>query len=77
MKRSERLCRSKMIYLRKKLGYTQKQLADIVGVSTVTISRYEDCHRNPTIKTAIDIKKALGYSGDDLFAIEKVTIPRI
>lgn len=33
--------------LRKEAGFTQKQLADKLGVNTVTISRYETGDRNP------------------------------
>lgn len=44
---------------RKTLGYTQKELANIIGVSQVMVSRWENGEENFTIATLAKISKAL------------------
>lgn len=52
-------------------GLSQKQLADMVGITQPTYSNIENGKRNPTIKTLKRIAKALGCSIDDLIEDEK------
>lgn len=47
-----------LIY-RKKLGFTQQELADIVHVSRQTIISLEQCRYNPSLRLAYEITKAL------------------
>jgi ribosome-binding protein aMBF1 (putative translation factor) len=44
---------------RRERGYTQKELADIVGVSQVMISRWENGEENFTVATLARISSAL------------------
>lgn len=46
---------------------TQKQLADMVGVSRQTINAIEKGEYNPTIKLCRAICRALGKTLDELF----------
>ncbi|HBI6884199.1 TPA: helix-turn-helix domain-containing protein [Clostridium perfringens] len=45
--------------LRKNSNLTQKELADILGVTTVTIQNYENNRRAPNSETLLKISKAL------------------
>ena len=47
-------------------GLTQKKLAELVGVTRVTIARYEIGDRDPKGATLICIARALGVSTSDL-----------
>ena len=42
-------------YFRKKAGVTQKELAKMVGITNVYLSRIETGHSNPHIKLVEDI----------------------
>ena len=52
---------------RAKKDLTQKELADIVGVTRQTIGLIENGKYNPTISLCIEICKALDKTLDDLF----------
>lgn len=52
---------------RAKKDLTQKELADIVGVTRQTIGLIENCKYNPTISLCIEICKALDKTLDDIF----------
>ncbi len=52
---------------RAKKDLTQKELADIVGVTRQTIGLIENGNYNPTISLCIEICKALDKTLDDLF----------
>lgn len=52
--------------LRKQKGFTQQQLADIVGVSNVSLSNYERGVQTPDIETLSRLADALGVSVDTL-----------
>ena len=52
---------------RTQLDMTQKQLAEVVGVSRQTINAIEQGEYNPTINLCRSICKALGKTLDDLF----------
>ncbi|MCL1829209.1 MAG: helix-turn-helix domain-containing protein [Oscillospiraceae bacterium] len=47
---------------RKAKGYTQQELANILGVSQVMVSRWENGEENFTIATLARISKALGMA---------------
>ena len=57
----------KMMETRKKLGLSQQQLADQLGVSRQTINAIEKGDYNPTIKLCIGICRVLGLTLNDLF----------
>lgn len=45
---------------RQKMGLTQGQLAEKVGVRRETIMRLEKAQYNPSLKLAVDISRVLG-----------------
>ena len=51
---------------RKKLGLTQAQLADRVGVSTQAVSKWENNVGLPDISMAVPLARALGTTTDEL-----------
>lgn len=51
---------------RKKRGFTQKQLAKAIGVTTVTIQNYENCRREPKIEVLSEIATTLNVSLSEL-----------
>ena len=53
--------------LRTKLGITQAQLAELVGVARVSIVSIENGRFIPTIETALRISKALGVLTEQIF----------
>lgn len=56
--------------LRAKLGLTQEELANRVGVRRETIVFLEAGRYNPSLKLAHDIAKTLGEKIDDIFSFE-------
>lgn len=50
---------TKITYFRNKIGLTQEQLADIVGVARQTIIALEQGRYNPSLALAAAITKAL------------------
>ena len=59
----------KLRELRKQRGYTQQELADIVGVSNVSLSNYERGTQMPDVLTLTKIANALGVSTDTLLGL--------
>lgn len=55
---------------RKNLGMTQKQLAKNVGVTDVTISRYENGEREPSFTEFIKLCEVLGMKVEDFIGKE-------
>ena len=55
---------------RTELGYSQEQLAEMVGVSRNTISSIETGHFNPTAKLALILCVALNKKFEDIFYFE-------
>ena len=53
--------------LRKLKHLTQEQIAQYVGVSTMSYKRYEYGNRVPDARTAIRIAKALGTTVEELW----------
>ncbi|MFW2490950.1 helix-turn-helix domain-containing protein [Clostridium chromiireducens] len=56
--------------LRKNKGLTQKQLADMINVSVVTIQNYENGRREPNMETLQKISNSLGVKLNDLLLEE-------
>ena len=61
------ILKNKLKDARMKLGYSQQQLADLVGVSRNTISSIETGQFNPTAKLALILCIALDQKFEDLF----------
>ena len=55
---------------RKNLDMTQKQLAKKVGVTDVTISRYENGEREPSFTEFIKLCEVLGMKVEDFMGKE-------
>lgn len=54
--------------IRKEKGFSQKKLADIIGVAQTTLSGYETGYSKPILETVIDIANACDY---DIYLINK------
>lgn len=52
--------------IRKRKGMTQTQLADLAGITRVSVARYETTDREPNLTTARRIARALGVSLSEL-----------
>lgn len=59
--------RVKLVKLRESMGYTQKQMSDITGISRSHYSQIETGEKTPSLEFAMRIKQAVDYPGDDLF----------
>lgn len=57
----------KLKELRKERGYTQKELAEKIGVDTSSISKYEKGVAVPSFDVVKKTAKVLGVSIDSLF----------
>lgn len=55
---------------RKKLGYTQQQLAEKVGVTRLTIISLEKKRYEPSVGLAIKISRVFDCTVEDLFIVE-------
>jgi len=61
---------SKLRILRKKKGFTQEQLADLIQVSPSLISKFETGVATPSLEVAFKLAKVLGATVEDLFSPE-------
>jgi putative transcriptional regulator len=52
---------------RQRLGFTQEELAQKVGVRRETIVFLEQGKYNPSLRLALDVARVLGVKVDDLF----------
>lgn len=57
--------------LRQNYGYTQRDLADIAGLSQSTLSRWEHEQRSPSLAHVSQLCTALGLTPNDLLGIKK------
>jgi len=57
---------------RKKLGISQKQLAEQLGLAKSTVSLYESEKRNPKLETIIELMYILGVTSDYLLGSDVV-----
>ena len=60
---------------RKEKGYTQRELADLIGVSVQAISKWETDSGAPDISQVVPLASALDISTDALFDYEHYTKP--
>lgn len=56
-----------LISLRKLKGFTQSEVAEIVGISRAYYTQIETGVRNPTGETALKISKLLGFRMEYFF----------
>jgi transcriptional regulator with XRE-family HTH domain len=56
----------RLVALRKQRGFTQRALAEKVGVRALQIGRYENGIAQPTLEVIRNLAKALGVRADDL-----------
>jgi len=61
--------------LRKDLGYTQQELADMLGISKFSISSYENDKTTPDDDMKVKIAKQLNISMDYLLGIADEPFP--
>lgn len=59
--------------LRKELGLTQKEIADILHISQQTYSDYENCKTEPTGETLIAIANYYEVTVDELLGRDELT----
>lgn len=59
--------REKLKKIRKEQNLTQKSLSKSVNIHRTHYSMIESGRRNPSLKVAVSIKKALNYQYDDIF----------
>ena len=64
--------RLKLKKLRIDMGLTQNELAQKIGISRSFYTNIENGKANPTLKTALKLKKVLDYSEDDIFFVSDV-----
>ncbi|WP_102135117.1 helix-turn-helix transcriptional regulator [Candidatus Liberibacter solanacearum] len=62
--------------IRKEKGMTQGEFGALVGLTHAGISKIENGHRTPEIKTALKIKRALGKPLDWIYFGDEPIIPK-
>jgi len=77
---SERGCRivayeigSRIRYYREAKGLTQKQLADLIGVTNSRVSNWEQCVNRPDVDLLASICKALDVSPSEILDVHLST----
>lgn len=60
-----------LVEYRRKLGFSQEQLAELCGIGHSTISQIETGKYIPNIETALLLAEAIGVPVDDLFSLKK------
>ncbi len=63
---------SRIRELRARYGFTQKDLAEMVGVRRETIGHIENSKFNPSIVLAYRISRALDSTVEEVFAFEEI-----
>jgi transcriptional regulator with XRE-family HTH domain len=56
----------KLASLRKKKGFSQKELADLIGLHVIQISRYETGSSQPTLDVIRKLSRSLNCTADEL-----------
>ncbi len=64
-------------HYRKRLGYTQEQLAAQLGVTAQSVSKWENELSSPDISLLPDLAKALGVDVNALFAQAPAPLPKV
>ena len=57
--------------MRQRLGMTQQELADAVGVSRQSINSIEQGRYVPSLPLALQLAKAFGRAADDIFTLKE------
>ncbi len=57
--------------LRKKLGFRQEDIANILGVTRQTINAIENEKYNPTLELAMKLARLLNTTVEELFILDK------
>ena len=65
--------RTDLIKKRKEKGYTQKGLAEVIGVSRTAISAWELGRNEPPLKIIIKLKQVLDIDDDSFFLLDNDT----
>lgn len=60
--------------LRKEVGFSQQQVADILHISQQTYSDYENCKTEPTGETLIVMADFFGVTVDELLGRDGLTV---
>jgi len=73
---------SRLLELRKKRGFSQAELADMLNTKAPVIGRYERGEANPSIETASKLAKILQVSldylvGNTALELDQATLKRI
>lgn len=72
MRKADLRVRNRVKLARVERGYTQQELADLIGVTRQTIGLIEAERYNPTIILCLRLTQALGKSLTDLFWTEEL-----
>lgn len=62
--------RTKLIEIRKKRGYSQQKMSELVEVARTTYTGYETGKFAPSLDKSLKIKEVLRYKKDDLFELK-------
>jgi len=65
------MMKNRVYEIRKRKGYTLKQLAEKTGLGITTINEFENGNTSPTAYTIVNLATALGVSVDELFGEKK------
>lgn len=60
--------RERLYYTMRRKGYSQRELADAVGVSGATISRIINCKKNPSEKLLQKIANELDLTAEEVLS---------
>ena len=63
------MIRKKLIEIRKKRGYSQQNMAELIEIARTTYTGYETGKFAPSLDKSIKIKEVLKYKKDDLFEL--------
>lgn len=69
---NEKLLSSRIKELRTSMGLTQKEFAELINVSTVSVSSYETEAKNPSLEMVINIANKCNVSTDWLCGLSDV-----
>lgn len=72
MRKADLRVRNRVKLARVERGYTQQELADLIGVTRQTIGLIEAERYNPTIALCLRLAQALGKPLSDLFWTEEL-----
>jgi transcriptional regulator with XRE-family HTH domain len=65
----------KLTKLRNEKGFTQQEMANLIGVGIAQMRRYEKGKSSPTLEVIKNIARVLGVSADELIFEEEERIP--